>query len=365
MKRKNNQAERITQSLKRDMLDGRYQAGSRLPTRLELQSTFEASPVTLQKVINRLIEEGFLLTRGRQGTFVSETPSHLHRIGLLFEMSQGDVESSIFLDGLRKCAGRVEQASSLSFDCFYDLKRGMAAPDAVRLMQQIESHRLCGLFIAHPPYGLRDTPALRDPTLPRVMIESGGHFPDIPRIVPISCVGEVVDYLIARGCRTAALAYASRHAPSGQNEFVEQWRNEAREKGLRIPSEWCVPAHPDLPLSARVAMPLLLRPGGERPNAVIIADDNLVSEVTAGILSTGLRVPDDLVVCAHCNYPFPPTAFVPVKQFGFDLMQLVETAAALLRSQREGQTVPLVTEIRGRLGAEWSTGAETTAQAPV
>ncbi|MEI7437911.1 MAG: winged helix-turn-helix domain-containing protein, partial [bacterium] len=137
MKRNNNQTEHITQSLKSGMLDGRYPAGSRLPTRLELQSDFGASPVTLQKVITRLAEEGFILTRGRQGTFMSETPSHLHRMGLLFELSREDVESSIFLDGLRKCASRVEQTTSLSFECFYDLKRGMAAPDAVRLMEQV------------------------------------------------------------------------------------------------------------------------------------------------------------------------------------------------------------------------------------
>ena len=366
MARKNNQAERIAESLKSGMLEGRYPAGSRLPTRLELQETFGASPVTLQKVISRLAEEGFIFTRGRQGTFVSETTPHMHRIGLLFEFTREEVESSIFLDGLRKCASRIEQATSLSFECFYDLKRGMAAPDAAGLMEQIATHRLCGLFIASPPYGLMGTPALQDESLPRVMIEPlAGGFQDIPHIAMPSCAGLVMDYLATKGCRAAALVYASLHSQNGQNEFVARWWDEARAKSIAIPPEWCIPAHPSLPLSARVAMPLLLRPGGERPDAVIIADDNLVSETTAGILGTALHVPEELVVCAHCNYPFPPVAYVSVKQFGFDLMQIVETAAALLRTQREGKPVPLITEVQGRLGGEAWAGPNASPQVPV
>ena len=40
-------------------------------------------------------------------------------------------------------------------------------------------------------------------------------------------------------------------------------------------------------------------------------DDNLVPDATAVVASVGLRVPDDLLVIVHTNFPYPTPAAVP------------------------------------------------------
>jgi len=64
----------IISSLKGQMLKGRLQPGSRLPTRVELAQLFDASSITVQIALNRLAREGFVEAQGRRGTFVAAHP---------------------------------------------------------------------------------------------------------------------------------------------------------------------------------------------------------------------------------------------------------------------------------------------------
>jgi len=42
-----------------------------------------------------------------------------------------------------------------------------------------------------------------------------------------------------------------------------------------------------------------------RPDALVVADDNLVTCATQGIAASGVQVPGELDVVAHCNFPHP------------------------------------------------------------
>src|SRR5690349_14502707 len=74
----------IVGALRRDLIDGRYAPGSRLPTRAALIDRFDASAMTVQHAVDRLKRDGFVVARGRLGTFVADFPPHLHRYGLIF-----------------------------------------------------------------------------------------------------------------------------------------------------------------------------------------------------------------------------------------------------------------------------------------
>src|SRR5690349_1494491 len=74
----------ISAQIRRQILQGAYPPGGRLPTREQLERRFRASRVTVQKALDRLTRDGFVRANGRQGTFVVDRPPHQSRFALLF-----------------------------------------------------------------------------------------------------------------------------------------------------------------------------------------------------------------------------------------------------------------------------------------
>jgi hypothetical protein len=58
-----------------------------------------------------------------------------------------------------------------------------------------------------------------------------------------------------------------------------------------------------------------------------------------------IRVPKDLDVVAHCNFPWPEIKVMPVKRLGLDMRGYLLTAVDLIDRRRRGVTVPDVTWI--------------------
>ena len=64
----------LLKTLRNRITGGEFPPGSALPLRHVLLAEYGLSVATFQKSINRLIEEGFLESRGIKGTVVSEYP---------------------------------------------------------------------------------------------------------------------------------------------------------------------------------------------------------------------------------------------------------------------------------------------------
>jgi len=69
-------------------------------------------------------------------------------------------------------------------------------------------------------------------------------------------------------------------------------------------------------LSARRVVHLLLS-GQERPDALLVSDDDLLEAATQGVLDAGAGA--EVEVVSHANFPYPSTSLFPVKRLGFDL----------------------------------------------
>ena len=92
-----------------------------------------------------------------------------------------------------------------------------------------------------------------------------------------------------------------------------------------------------MPESARNAMHLLMHADQkERPDGLIITDDNLVEAATAGLLDAGVSVPQDLTVVAHCNFPWPTPSHVPARRLGYDVRQILSACLSDIDRQRNG-----------------------------
>ena len=83
----------------------------------------------------------------------------------------------------------------------------------------------------------------------------------------------------------------------------------------------------------------------ERPDALIITDDNLVEYAAAGVIAAGMRVPEELEVVAHCNFPWPTPSVVPVKRLGYEVTRILQACLDSIDLQRSGQKALPVTQI--------------------
>ena len=64
---------KIHDQIKKDIDDGHWKIGERLPSERDLAEEFEVSRMTLRQAISLLVEEGVLERRVGSGTFVSST----------------------------------------------------------------------------------------------------------------------------------------------------------------------------------------------------------------------------------------------------------------------------------------------------
>lgn len=81
-------------------------------------------------------------------------------------------------------------------------------------------------------------------------------------------------------------------------------------------------------------------------------DDNLVPDATAGLVAAGVRVPDDLEVVAHANFPYVTPSAVLAKRFGYDIHRIFNTCVNIIEQLRRGEAVPQVTPLPAYLDDE-------------
>ena len=86
-------------------------------------------------------------------------------------------------------------------------------------------------------------------------------------------------------------------------------------------------------------------PKSDRPDCLVIEDDNLVEQATAGLLAVGLRVPDEVEVVGLANFPWPAPSAVPLRALGYDITQLVALCMTRIEEQRKGESCPAHTAI--------------------
>ena len=342
---------RIVRDIKKSILAGSWQCGDRLPTRAELIDRYDTSNVTLQKVMDTLLAEGFVETRGALGTFVSNSPPHLTRYGLVFPESRTHYfgPPSLFWQALSEVAREFPVTESCRLESYYDALRGSNGEDHKRLIDDIEHHRLAGLVFASPPHALHGTPVLDAPDLSRVLITPLDDFGGLPTVYPdyANFIRRSLEQFRTANCRRLALLGVLPVPPDIQ-ALLER---ELAAGGMAIPAHWQQFPSTYVPDAPRRAVHLLFANPADRPDGLLIFDDNLVESAALGLLDAGIRVPEQARVVAHANFPLPVKTAVPVERLGFDVSELLHTCIELLRRQNEGQAVAAHTWLPVRLQA--------------
>ena len=354
----------IISHLRGRIVSGELKPGDRLPTRVEIEKFFEASPTTVQRALEQLIADGFVTPAGRRGTFVSEYPPHLYHYALAFPLHADDPNWVRFWTVLASAAESHASNRPVKISLYRGIEPGKGGTDRQRLEDDIASGRLAGVIFAADPWPLKGTAALETPGLPRVAFTG---VPGETKVAGVSLGGnagllffeKALDLLASRRRKRAALLTV----PGISGVRLQGFRNALVERGLTYQPCWIQTASQAEPHWATHLILLMFRGArAERPDALIIADDNLVEHACAGLLQLGLGVPDDVDVVAHCNFPAPTPPILPVARLGYDIPRVLEKCIGLLNWQRLKEAVPPTTVIAPLF--EWET-ADRSAPRPV
>ena len=142
----------LLKTLRNRITGGEFPPGSALPLRHVLLAEYGLSVATFQKSINRLIEEGFLESRGIKGTVVSEYPPHLCHYALVFPENPKQIGAvDTFFAALRsvgeELSARTPGMRLLHY--FVDNTNSGLHQELARLIEDAGNHLLAGIIFVN------------------------------------------------------------------------------------------------------------------------------------------------------------------------------------------------------------------------
>jgi DNA-binding LacI/PurR family transcriptional regulator len=331
----------VSEHLRREIIEGRFPPGGRLPTQVQLVDQFRVSGVTIQRALDRLIREGFICTHGRNGTFVATHPPHLYSYGVVFRDEQS-VGRSRYHQMLEAQALRLQRSGDRKITIFNRITGHDDTEGSRQLLSMVRSHQMAGLALIDGDT-FRGTPLLDEAGIYRCAIMSRKVdslgcpivFPDMTGMIDLA-----LDTLVQRGrLHVATLITVGVFAEVG-----DYLRNAMRHRGITTHDRWQQIVPHDIPDAVRNNV-LMLMSGQDRPDGLFIVDDNLAEGASSGLVMAGVNVPRDVEVVAHCNFPWLAPSVLPMQRVGFDTRQIMETAVNVIDMQRQGQRAPKVTRI--------------------
>jgi DNA-binding LacI/PurR family transcriptional regulator len=329
----------IANYIRERIICGQWAPGEPIPTRAELERKFETTPVTIQRAVKPLIEDGLLCAKGPRGTFVSLTPPHLSRFALVFphdpQSSEGE---NAFFETLGRAADILRRRDGLHIVPFYRLSGDLRCQEYLELVRQLNLQNFAGIIFASVPFLLKQTPVLDLPDIPRVAFMPAGY----PNVKAISVHEEALQekalrHISACGKRRPCVILPRRHYAAG---FSEQLIELANSMGLSLRPEWIQFVDQDIPWTCENLARLLFSDNCKsKPDSIFIDDDNTIAPILKGLRTELKEAASEVTICAHTNFPTEVRHELPVKRFGYNTTALLRQACDMVLSLRNGDEV--------------------------
>ena len=329
--------QRIVRELRDQIVNGELAPGERLPSHIALKDAFATGTVTVQQALKQLVDEGFVTADGQRGTFVTDHPPHLSHFAMIFpEDPRRSSTWSTFSEALDRVLEIHPGDGEHTIRAYYDAMSGQQSRDYPRLLRDLEHDLLAGLIFVSPPVGFDDTPFLKRRDLPRIVIAAEPIPPDM------ACVYfDYADFLnkaVARLAEAGASRVGLVTFGSLSDELSNALAKALREHGMQMKPHWQHHQSPWNRLGIIHLMRLLLASPDDRPDGLIVFDDNLLPSVMDGVAAAGML--RHLHVVSHTNFPFPVEAKGRAMHIGFDLSALLDTCVELLSRQVRDEPTP-------------------------
>ena len=319
---------KLSGALRRDLAAGRLRAGDALPSEGELCRKFGVSRVTVRRGLERLRKERLVESRAGVGHFVARSvPGPAAAAGkteVLYVHDMGRAVEALPALGAGIFAGAVEEAGRQGLDLFLCCLDLTGLRRAVRMKKEATLRGV--LFDWNDPEVAR---FLAAEGVPFVVVE--GYFDDLPAaaVVQDDAGGTLaaLDHLYAEGRRR--MAYLG-----SDDSWVHRRRREAAFREFHLRRNLALPAErlafaPLLTGSdgrAEAGRVLALEP---RPDAVYLANRELLPGLLAAAAERGLDVPGDLGVVAWGS-PEPGDARPELAHLDWDRREMGRMAVRVL-----------------------------------
>jgi len=333
--------ESLADELRDRLTQGTYQPGDRLPTREQLADEFDTTKQTIQRAMQLLIDNGFVVARGRSGTFVSDAPPHLCRYALAFSghpgmaIERSNSDWTIFAEVVHHIAPEMAIPGQQEFANFYCLSEEQ--PDFERyqemLLAQAQAKALSGIIIPNYPSLSRDfLNQIKGTGIPVVAMPCPTVDPSIPGIP----IGEGIDELFIASMAAAGVKRVARI--SLDNHLANQWLADYRElhpcldrHGLESKPEWFyqVPKHAHS-LMKQVLRLLFSMPTEQQPDGLIVTDEYLLKDVEEVLHELQL-------VVSHASFPVAFPNDDRVQRIGYDVYEFLDQAIHALNRSMDGR----------------------------
>jgi GntR family transcriptional regulator len=354
--------EEIEAELRAKIVHGAFPGGSRLPSRKALVAHYGTSNTAVQAVMRALEADGFIVSRDRAGTVVNPDPPFRKRYALLFSFNPSDAMSwTLYAERLRQQAAALGADAGCSVDPYYGIESG-AATDYRRLVEDITHYRLAGVIyttLRAPPELLElakghGTPAVALSSDALYGFFGANHGPsDLVASAVFSYRSffrAALSRLVEAGRRRPALLL-----PPGMMRSMEATvRREIARLGLDLPPYHIqyAPTGGGAAAARNIVHVTMRRDAPGAPDALVVADDNLLPDALLGLQDAGVRVGEDADVIAHANFPLSREELDgPVVRIGFDLRAALEQSVQLARQWRETGRRPGPVALRAEEGS--------------
>ena len=327
----------IVASLRRAIVLGRTAPGTKLPTWDELGRQFGVSRPTLRLALSDLKEQGFIEPDSTRGTFVARRPPCKHRYGMAFYESPGTPRWNRFYASLAEQAAVISQTGERQLEVFSNVTVSETSETRRKIFQDVQNQRFAGL-VQVGAVSLMPDDRWNAMDVPRIAIAKPKGRPEIASLPSIgmdwtSFWKKSLDWLQSRGRNRVAVLAIDFSPQTGLCEL-------ARERGMVCKPAWHHVGSNQYPQGAGHITQLLMDPTlGDKPDAIIVTDDNLVEAAVGGLLASSVRVGNDLDVVAHCCWPMPVPTMPQIKRLGFDAAEILNSALNALDAQRLGKQV--------------------------
>lgn len=322
----------VANAMRARIVAGRWQPGERLPVRQKLMQALSASSITVQRACDDLVAEGFLTTQARAGTFVHTHPPHRFAYGIVF--NEGPTG---FMGGLRKqafehaAAALAHRYPHRCFKSFPNVLPYAGTEGRNRLNAAVEKHLVAGLVFLHQPQALQGTPALNAPDLPRAAFGSVSEPSDVFAIHTEGApfMVQAAAHLRARSIARAGIILPVRIKTQPATLPGEMVRC-LEAAGIQTHPCWVLGlGYDSQPCNFNLLRLFARLPEAERPEALVVIDDNLTADLVVGLRQAGIAVPEQLQIVSVANYPVPPPVEA-VTLIGQDFVAGLEKAVALI-----------------------------------
>jgi DNA-binding LacI/PurR family transcriptional regulator len=312
----------------------------------ELTARFGVGSSTVSHALGCLIREGFVEARRGAGCVVRDDPPHLNNIVVAVPQRRiPDRYWSNYYVAVGRVVGGLREESGRPIR----LIEGLESPDdlgRIELEHLARTHQVAGIVFVSHPFMLKGTAILDEPGIPRLAVASrqsvlGGI--DTNVTVNSAFMEKALEYLIGKGRRKIAVMFNGT-SPAGA--YQEGIRSVLAASGVNCPPYWQIPINIGSLATARAVTRLLMHGGAPsgRPDGLIVVDDNLVNDAVAGLVEEGIRLPEEVEVVAHCNFPWTPFTVAPIRRLGSDIEWMLRECIKVIDARRAGQAAPAVIE---------------------